>query len=173
MTDAQKGRGNACCMILGSAPIIYYAIHSGIMYYQLKDETCDFQLNKDGELVNVTKKWRTMALLCFITSIIVAATQVLGALANCIKPDGAVGKLCGSINGCAGIAFCSNCFVIPITIFASYSKPCYEEGGPFESQYKGFKLIWILMLALSLSLLVLMVIFMVCAVALLAIFARK
>ncbi len=114
-----------------------------------------------------------MALLCFITSIIVASTQVLGALANCIKPEGAVGKLCGTINGCAGLAFCSNCIVIPVTIFASSSKPCYQEGGPFESQYKGFKLIWILMLALSLSLAVLMIIFAVCAVALLAIFAKK
>ena len=40
--DAKKGRGNACCMLIFSAPVIYYAVHSGIMYYQLKDETCDF-----------------------------------------------------------------------------------------------------------------------------------
>ena len=159
-------------MILSSAPFIYYAVHSGIMYQDLKESSCPLQPNKDGELVDVTKKWRTMALLCFITSIIIATTQVLGALANCIKPDGAVGKLCGSINGCAGIAFCANCFVIPITIFASYSKPCYAEGGPFEAEYKGFKTIWIVMLALSLSLFVFMIIFMVCMVACLAIFAR-
>ena len=66
-----------------------------------------------------------MALYCFITSIIVAATQILGALANCISPGGSVGKLCGSINGCAGVAFCANCIWIPVIIFSASSKPCY------------------------------------------------
>ena len=66
-----------------------------------------------------------MALFCFITSIFVAATQILGALANCIKPNKAVNTLCGSLNGCAGLVFCANCIWIPVIIFSTSSKPCY------------------------------------------------
>ena len=113
-----------------------------------------------------------MAMLCFVTSIIAASTQVLGSIANCIKPGGFVKKCCDTFNSCAAIAFCSNCIVIPVTIFAQYSKPCYVEDGPFESQYKGFKLIWILMLSLSLSIFFLIIILFICAVCCLAMFTR-
>ena len=56
--DKKKGIGNACLLIVSSAPIIYYAVHSGIMYNQLKETSCPLQFNEKLEQVDVTKRWR-------------------------------------------------------------------------------------------------------------------
>ena len=123
--ELKSARANACMMIISSAPIVFYAVQSGHMYNELKETFCPLQFNDKLEPVDVTKRWRLMALFCFITSIIVAATQILGALANCIWPGGFWTKLCGSLNSCAGIAFAANCIWITIIIFSASSKPCY------------------------------------------------
>ncbi len=112
-------------MLISSGPIVFYAVQSGHMYYELKETFCQLQFNDKLEPGDVTKRWRLMALFCFITSTIVAATQILGALANCFWPGGDLGKLCGWLNGCAGLAFSANCIWIPIIIFSASSKPCY------------------------------------------------
>ena len=114
--------------------------------------------DKNGKEVDALAKYLIMAKLCFSTSLIVAVTNISAGISS-IWP-GKIANLCKAINGCAGCAFFANCVVIPVTIFAQYSKPCHkisftnevELDGPLAAQYKGFKIIWIVMLAVSFGL---------------------
>ena len=117
--------------------------------------------DKNGEEVDALAKYLIMAKLCFSTSLIIAVTNIsAGLFFICSKEPGLMTNLCKALNGCAGCAFCANCIVIPVTIFAHYSKPCHkisladevELDGPLAAQYKGFKTIWIVMLAASFGL---------------------
>ena len=138
---------------------------------QTEHPVCGLQKKANGELVDVDKKWLTMAKLCFSTSLIMTVLATLSSVCTIIKPDNKFNKTINGISSCAGIAFIANCFVIPLCIFAQYSKPCLgftmdannePVPGVYEKYYKGFKTIWICMLALSLGLFVLVVLFMCC-----------
>ena len=117
--------------------------------------------DKNGKEVDALAKYLIMAKLCFSTSLIIAVTNIsAGLFSICSKGPGVMSNLCKALNGCAGCAFFANCVVIPVTIFAQYSKPCHkisftdevELDGPLAAQYKGFKIIWIVMLAVSFGL---------------------
>ena len=118
-------------------------------------------IDKNGKEVDALAKYLIMAKLCFSTSLIIAVTNIsAGLFSICSKGPGVMSNLCRALNGCAGCAFVANCVVIPVTIFAEYSKPCHkisfangvELDGPLEAQYKGFRIIWIVMLAVSFGL---------------------
>ena len=118
-------------------------------------------IDKNGKEVDALAKYLIMAKLCFSTSLIIAVTNIsAGLFSICSKGPGVMSNLCRALNGCAGCAFFANCVVIPVTIFAEYSKPCHkisfangvELDGPLEAQYKGFRIIWIVMLAVSFGL---------------------
>ena len=141
-------------------------VYSGIMTQELKKpEAYCVGINKKGIEVDTTAKWLIMAKLCFSTSLIIVVTNIGAAVASCFGPESAGVKLCKYLNSMTSCPFIANCFVIPFTIFAAYSKPCYEmldpitgletKTGPLASEFKGFKIIWILMLALSISLAIL------------------
>ena len=130
--------------------------------------------DKNGKEVDALAKYLIMAKLCFSTSLIVAVTNISAGISS-IWP-GKIANLCKAINGCSGCAFFANCVVIPVTIFAQYSRPCHkiilpdevEIDGPLEAQYKGFKIIWIVMLALSFGLILIFLLFlciMICCLA--------
>ena len=125
---------------------------------------------KNGEMVDVDKKWLTMAKLCFSTSLIMTVFTVLSSVTTIIKPDN---KLSGMLNNCGAItapAFIANCFVIPFCIFSQYSKPCVETQmvngkevkGVYHKEYENFRTIWICMLVLSIGLFLIVLIFMCC-----------
>ena len=126
-------------------------------------------LNNDGEAVDVTEKYAIMAKLCFSTSLILTITNIAGGVFGACNKEGTpngMQKLCGMLNCCGAIAFIANCFVIPITIFSAASADCHiNDDTPMayatlDSEFKGFKTIWIVMLAVSGGTLVLF--FLVC-----------
>ena len=121
--------------------------------------------NTDG-LVDVDAKWLTMAKLCFATSVMISVFMVLSGIATIIKPDNGFSKLPDCCTALMCPAFTANCILIPVVIFSDYSKGCIEPGekeGPYDAEYKGFKLIWILMLALTLGLFALFFLLICCA----------
>ena len=164
--------------IIFSLPMIFYVVYSGIMMQQLKKPGIVCKgFDKNGDEVDALAKYLIMAKLCFSTSLIIAVTNIsAGIFSICSKEPGVMTKLCKALNGCAGCAFFANCVVIPVTIFAQYSRPCHkiilpdevEIDGPLEAQYKGFKIIWIVMLALSFGLILIFLLFlciMICCLA--------
>ena len=170
------GRVSAGFAMIMSLPMLFYTIYSGIMWQQLRknEVVCvSIALNDDAEPIDIRKKWVVMAGYCFFSSLAVFAFQFIVAVLICIKPqDNAIANMLNQLSGCAGCAWCANCFIIPFTIWASWSEGCTGSAGDldvnYSAQYKGFRLIWILMLALSGGLCILICVMMVCCGAILA-----
>ena len=171
--QAPPSRQQGFINLLQVAPFLYYTISSGLMMRQMQTEApnCGFQQKANGETVDVDKKWLTMAKLCFSTSLIMTVLVFLSSVCTIIKPDNKFNKTINGLSSCAGVAFVANCFVIPLCIFAQFSKPCLgvtmdannqPVEGVYEKYYKGFKSIWICMLALSLGLFVLIALTFCC-----------
>ena len=131
---------------------------------------CGIHPKKNGEMVDVDKKWLTMARLCFSTSLIMTVFTLISSVATIIKPDNTISRKVDTCSALTVPAFIANCFVIPLCIFSQYSKPCVEiqwkngeeVKGVYHQEYENFRTIWICMLALSIGLFVVVLIFMCC-----------
>ena len=139
---------------------------------QTENPVCGLQKKSNGKMVDVDKKWLTMAKLCFSTSLIMTVLATLSSVCTIIKPVNKFNKTIDGLSSLAGIAFVANCFVIPLCIFAQYSKPCLDTTdennetvpGVYEKYFEEFKTIWISMLALSLGLFFLVVLCIGCMI---------
>ena len=157
--------------ILFSAPMIFYCVYSGMMMTSLAKDDAWYctGTNEDGSPIDLNPQYLTMARLCFSTSLILVITNIAGGVLGALNNEGTVAvgmqKLCGMLNCCGAIAFLANCFVIPLTIFSAATDRCIGQGLSegeilIAKDQKGFKTIWIVMLAVSGGTLVLF--FLVC-----------
>ena len=169
------GRVSAGFSLVMSLPMLFYTIYSWIMWDQLRknEVICLGGFKDNGEAVDVRKKWVVMAGYCAISSLVVFALQFIVAIAICIKPMGnTLANGINQISGLASCAWCANCFIIPLTIWAGWSDGCTGRGteidGSYAAQYRGFRLIWILMLAVSGGLCILICVMMTCCAGILA-----
>ena len=100
-----------------------------------------------------------MAQYCFWTTLILSVIAVLAGIINCVTKKAAKG-LCVVIL-LSGVVVIGNCIFIPCVLFSDYSKQSDCVGtidpvtgklildGPLATEYKFFKLIWILISCVS------------------------
>ena len=155
--QAQKAQGGLFVFL--PVPMLFYLIYSSIMWKHLNELPTCTGFDKNGVLVNATEKWMIMTKLVWSTSLIGTVTCFFAGVFSMCQPGGGLSQCCSSLASCNSCAFIANFFVIPYTIFASYSKPCYEtvdpitgvmvKNGPYSKEYFGFRTIWITMLSVS------------------------
>ena len=128
-------------------------------------------VDKHGKSFDVTHTWLVMAKYVFSTTLILLVVNLVFGIMNAFIPE--LKKVSDSIHALAGSLCFGNVIFIPCVIFAKYSRDCVGHSnpaisknwipdGPLGQEYKAFKTIFIVMLALSTSVFVIFLLFAMC-----------